>query len=89
MNNIKALKVLDELKENYISRTGLIDSETTYPALVYTINVLKRIEILLKHLDELEVNEKNKIASTLFGALIGTCKVKDILLGEKIAKVNK
>jgi len=39
----------------------------------------QKVEMLIKHLNELEKNENNGICSTLFGALIGTCKVKDML----------
>ena len=91
MEDVKKLK--EEIKL-FISE--VCEEDGDYPLLTYldsgqvldiedishrTIEILERIEKLSKHLDELEANEKNKIASTLFGALIGTCKVKDILRG--------
>ena len=46
MNNILALDILKQLKDEYVSRTGLIDSETTYPALICGIKSLEKLEKL-------------------------------------------
>jgi len=50
--------------------------------------VLEQKEKLIKHCNELETNNTNEISKTMFGALIGTCKVKEIL-GIKEREVKK
>ena len=51
MNCFVALDILNQLKETYVSRNGLMDSENTYPALVCGINALEKLDMLKKWID--------------------------------------
>lgn len=48
-------------------------------ALGEALLALEQKERLLKICDELEANQTSEIGKTLFGALIGTCKVREVL----------
>lgn len=52
----------------------------------YFEKLIEQKEKLLKLCNELEANEKNEICKTLFGALIGTCKIKEIYGIQEVKK---
>jgi len=76
--------VIEELEwlianNDWVENPEGTQDQNSINALKEAIELLTKQNKLLEHLNMMEKKEKNYIASTLFGALIGTCKVKDIL----------